>query len=263
MENITLEYQPIRFLKYTRKIEGNFPSGFVELQPKQLIAIAALINGKISETEFLNILTGIPKFRIKKLEQFYRYKLMVLFEPFLNIQPYDRFIIPGIKISGGNLVSPKPRLHGMTFAQFIFVESYFENYQADKKPLDLYKFVASLYFTEFCTFNEDEIRHGDLFSAKVKPEILEAIVINYILVKEWLSLAYPMVFESTREDENNEPSTNKIANNPNRNSGWLKVFENIVGDDLVNHDRYSMLPLHNVLRWMTNKIKENIKNRKK
>ena len=97
MEKITLEYRPVPFLKYTRKIEGSFPSTFTELQPKQLIAIAALINGKISETAFLNIMTGIPKFRIKKLEDYHRYKLMILFEPFMNVEPYNRFIIPIIK----------------------------------------------------------------------------------------------------------------------------------------------------------------------
>lgn len=258
MENITIEYQPIPFLKYTRKIEGSFPSTFGELKPLQLVAIAALINGKISESHFLHHMTGIREYRIKKLEDYYRYKLMILFEPFMNVEPYDRFIIPHINDAFGRIVSPKPRLHGMTFAQFIFAESYFENYQADKKEVDLHKFIASLYLVQNRSFNEEDIIANAMLLNKVKPEILEAVVINYILIKEWLSLAYPMIFESSREDDTEKPQ--KIKNNTN-NSGWLKILENIIGDDLVNHDRYSMLPLHNVLRWMTNKIKENIKNR--
>jgi hypothetical protein len=257
MTKIELEYQPLPFLKYTRKIEGSFPSTFGELQPLLLIAIAALINGKISETAFLSQMTGIRKYRIKKLEDYHRYRLIILFEPFMNIQPYDRFIIPHINDAFGRIVSPKPRLHGMTFAQFIFVESYFENYQADKNEVDLHKFIASLYLVQNRTFHEEEIIANAMSLQKVKPEILEAVVINYVLIKEWLALAYPMIFENASDDSE---MPLKIKNNIS-NSGWLKILENIVGDDLVNHDRYSMLPLHNVLRWMTNKIKENIKNR--
>jgi len=257
MEKITLEYRPVPFLKYTRKIEGSFPSTFTELQPKQLIAIAALINGKISETAFLNIMTGIPKFRIKKLEDYHRYKLMILFEPFMNVEPYNRFIIPIIKLSRGTLAAPKPKLHGITFAQFIFVESYFENYQTDKDSTDLHKFIASLYLLSNHSFNEEEITLAAHKVSRVKPEILEAVVINYVLIKEWLALAYPMIFEDVSDDSE---MPQKIKNHSG-NSGWIKILENIIGDDLVNHDRYSMLPLHTVLRWMTNKIRENIKNR--
>ena len=64
-------------------------------------------------------------------------------------------------------------------------------------------------------------------------------------------------FKEDEVDENYE-KPKKTHKNPG-NSGWIKIFENVVGDDLVNHDRYAILPLHNVLRWMTTKIIENIK----
>jgi len=255
MVNITLEYQPFRFLKYTRKINGSFPSAFDELKPAQLIAITGLINQTTSETAFLNIMTGIKKFRIKKLDDYHRYRLMLLFEPLTEIYPYHAFIIPHINTPIGGIVSPKPKLSGITFGQFIFAESYFTSYQTDKNPIDLHKFVASLYLPKNLSFNENEIRFWDLDNKKVKPEILDAIVINYVLIKEWLANVYPMIFQT--EQETDEPKTHKKPGN----SAWLKIFESVVGDDLVNHDRYALLPLHNVLRWMTNKIKENIKNK--
>jgi len=146
----------------------------------------------------------------------------------------------------------------MTFAQFIFAESYFVSYQTDKKPLDLYKFVASLYLPQSRVFSEDDISASELYFGKVKQEILQAVVINYVLIKEWLANAYPMVFQKEDED-NGDELKRKSLKKPNNNSGWLKIFESVVGDDLVNHDRYAILPLHNVLRWMSNKIIENIK----
>lgn len=254
MVNITLEFQPFPFLKYTRKINGTFPSTFEELKPAQLIAITKFINLKISETIFLESITSIKKFRINRLDDYHRYQLLQLFEPFTSVTPYDSFIIQNIKTQGKLLVSPKPKLVGMTIGQFMFVESYFSNYQDDKNPSDLYKFIAALYLPEYKSFDENQITSGILVAEKIKPEILDAIVINYVLVKEWLAMAYPLVFQSdieTDESYGKQPKTHKKPGN----SGWLKIFESIVGDDLVNHDRYAILPLHNVLRWMTNKIK--------
>ena len=258
MENITVEYKPLRFLKYTRKINGAFPSTYEDLKPGQLIAIAALTNSRISETDFLKTMTGIPKYRIKKLDKYHRYQLMLLFEPFTSVTPYNAFVIRGIKISRVSLISPRSKLAGMSFAQFIFVESYFENYQTNKKPEDLHKFVASLYLPERQSFDENKIPAAALLVSKIKPDVLDAIVINYIQIKEWLSVVYSMVFQKeTQHDENNELKKKPLKKPTN--SGWIKIFENIVGDDLINHDRYSLIPVHTVLRWMSNKIRENKK----
>ncbi len=257
MVNITLEYQPFSFFSYKRKLTGSFPSSFEELSAPQLIAIAGLINQTVSETSFLKSMTGIKKFRIKKLDDYQRYQLMLLFEPFTEIKPYHTFIIPQINTPATILYSPKPKLSGVTFGQFIFAESYFTSYQADKNKIDLHKFIASLYLPKLRHFNEDKIAAAALIVSRVKPEIPDAIVINYVLIKEWLALAYPLVFQHDQEDE--ETGKPKKLNKPNTSSAWLKIFENVVGDDLINQDKYAQLPLHNVLRWMTTKIKENIK----
>lgn len=259
MVQIALEYQAFPFLKFIKKIKGLFPSTFSELNPQQLIAIARLLNQTISDTDFLKIMTGFRKFRINKLDEYQRFQLMSLFEPFTEITPYNVFIIPRIDTWKTQFFSPKPKLAGMTFAQFIFTESYFVNYQTDKNPNDLHKFVASLYLQELHGFDENSIPEAALSFSKVKSEILEAVVINYVLIKEWLTGVYPLIFQKEDEvDENYEPQK-KSLRKPNNNSGWLKIFESVVGDDLVNYDRYALLPLHNVLRWMSNKIKDNLK----
>lgn len=259
MVQIDLEYQPVSFLKFIRKIKGLFPSAFSELNTKQFIAIARLLNQSVSDTDFLKIMTGIRKFRINKLDDYYRYQLMLLFEPFTVVTPYNVFIIPHIDASNTRFFSPNKKLARMTFAQFIYAESYFVSYQTDKNPTDLHKFVASLYLPIREKFDENLVLQSALTFEKVKPEILQAIVINYVLIKEWLSAVYPMVFQKDEEQDDNEQLEKKSLKKPNNDSGWLKIYENVVGDDLVNHERYSELPLHNVLRWMSKKIIENIK----
>jgi hypothetical protein len=176
----------------------------------------------------------------------------------MDIKPYNAFIIPEIKTSGKIFCAPKSKMAGVTFAHFIFVESYFTDYQNNKKLTDLYKFIAALYLEQNRTFDENKITENASLLSGTKPEILEAIVINYVLFREWLAQSYPMIFQQEEEVDENHEKPKRTHKNPG-NSGWIKIFENIVGDDLINHDRYAMLPLHNVLRWMTNKIKENLK----
>ena len=209
---------------------------------------------------FLEIMTGIKGSKINKLENYDRYNLMKLFDPFMEIKPYSAFIIPEIKTSGKIFCSPKPKMAGITFAQFIFIESYFTDYQISKKPADLHKFIASLYLEQNHNFNENEIAQNAITILGTKSEILEAIVINYVLIREWLAQSYPLIFEQPEEETDEEKQKPKTHKNPG-NSGWIKVFDNIVGDDLINHDRYALLPLHNVLKWMTKKIKESLRHK--
>lgn len=257
MIDIKIKYQPFRFLKYTRNFEGAFPSTFAKLSRNQFIAISRLTNETISEIDFLTTMTGIRKKYIKLLSDYHRYNLMNLLDPFMDLKPYHAFIIPDIFISLKSFCCPKPKLSQVTFAQFIFVESYFTDYQNDKKPTDLHKFVASLYLRPNHSFNENEIAANAALISRVKTDVLEAIFFNYVLIREWLCVSYPLIFD--KEVLNEKDEKHKKPPKKPGNSGWIKTFENVMGDDLVNHDRYAMLPLHNVFRWMTTKIKENIK----
>jgi len=201
-------------------------------------------------------MTGFSKSKINKLTEFDRYNLVLLFEPFTEIQPYNQFVIPYIKTSGIILHSPLPKLAYFTFVRFVFAESYFTSYQEQKDPADLHKFIACLYVNDNHSFDDKDIAANAPLISKVKPEIINAIVINYAIIKEWISGVYPMIFtqRTTDEDESEKPMPKKKSN-----SSWLKILENIVGDDLINHERYALLPLHNVFRWMTAKIIANSK----
>lgn len=42
-------------------------------------------------------------------------------------------------------------------------------------------------------------------------------------------------------------------------SVWVKLFESIVGDDLIHRDSYAQLPIHAVLKFMTRKYIEGLK----
>jgi len=143
----------------------------------------------------------------------------------------------------------------MTFGQFIFTESYYNDWMSTKGEKALNNFVASLYLSQNVAFNNESIpiRVGKI--ANTDLDIRKAIAFNYSLVMIWLQKAYPLIFQTSSVDPD-IAQTDGIR--PNQ-SGWIKLFESLVGDDLINRDRYAELPLHTVLRHLTTKYKESVR----
>jgi len=263
MKLVTVVYQPFRLLKFTRKINGNFPQKLEELTAKQIIAVACLAKGAITDIGFLQAMTGIKKRILNKLDDYQRFILIELFTMFRSAKPYNEFIIKELHYFTRHLVAPNPRLKGMTFGQFIFADTYFGDYQESQKAEDLHHFVAALYLPKNKKFDEQLIEDNSPWIAKLDAVTLEAITINYHLIREWLSEVYPLVFLKEEEsfdsaqDDKKQPATKQGDGN-----GWIKIFEGIVGDDIINHDNYANLPIHNVLRFMSHRIRENMKRKR-
>lgn len=263
MKKVVIQYQPFKWLKYNRFMIGQFPSEWSETSPKQLIAIACLLKHSISDVHFIAAMTGLSLSIVNRLDDFQRYQLIELFDSFRSDEPFNYFIIPELDCKSTVLLAPKSKLQAITFAQFIFMDTYFVNYQQSAKPEDLNKFIASTYLPYGQRFAEHIVEINHEWVAKADLLTKEAIVINYHLIRDWLTKVYPLVF-STRNgnsddsDASDDSTGSKKPNRPDNNS-WIKVFENIVGDDIVNHDRYAELPIHNVLRFLSSKIKENLK----
>jgi hypothetical protein len=262
MRKVTIKYQPFRWLKYTRSLNGNFPSDWNETSPKQLIAIASLINLSISDVQFLSIMTGLSKRNINKLDAYQRFQLIELFDSFRSNQPYNEFIIPKLDCKGTILCAPKPKLKGVTFGQFIFLDTYFTNYQQSRDKTDLNKFIASAYLPFGQQFTEPVIDANYQWVAKTDIISREAIVINYYLIRDWLCEVYPLVFQRKTEQQIKAEETKIKTNIPIKRqdqNSWIKVFESLIGDDIINEDNYANLPLHNVLRHLSSQIQKNLK----
>lgn len=253
MQQLEIKYRPVSFLNFTLSKTGSFPEDMGDLSPVQFIEISKLKSAAIDETLFLSVMTGFnPRF-IKKLSEFHRFKLMQLFGFFNNSAMHHDFIIKKINFHKAEYFAPKPKLKGVTFEQFIFADSYFSDYSNNKTPADLHKFVASLYLPQFTGFSESQIETNATLIKKVDAATLEAICLNYSFVKGWLAKSYPLVFQSGTDD--NQPT----GSAPPGNNSWIKTFEAVVGDDIVNSDKYASIPIHNILRFLSDRIKQNMK----
>lgn len=224
--------------------KGNLPGSWAELTPEQLITVGKNYLGEVEDDVMLSVMAGIPQYIIRRLDQYEKYVLATELDFMTDYKPLSHFIIP----KAGILMAPAPRLEGMTFGQFIFVDTYYSNYLESGTEEDLNKFIGALYLPKNTEFKSENLLVQTLIASKVPLLVKHAISINYRLLKEFLTNAYPLIFH--------KPKTGSASK---RSDGWVKVFESVVGDDIVNEDKYAKLNVHTVMRWITKQIKKDAK----
>jgi len=250
MIDIAVEYP---FMLCTRKAVGKTPSKWSELSEKQFIGISSIVYGKDLDYKFLSLLTGIKKQILMRLSP---YQLTVLSEQIDFIgsagSSHSDFIISEISCWPTLLLAPRPKMEGITLGQFIFIEAYYNDWSSLKQESALDKFIASVYLPHGEQFNNEMIDFREKSISQISIELRKAIAFNFSLIIFWLQKAYPLIFPESFEDPKQEQTAKT-----NQTSGWLKIFESLVGEDLINRDKYAGLPLHTVLKHMTRKYKEN------
>lgn len=247
MIDIMIEYP---FMNFKRKAVGKVPASWEELTERQFLAISRVIDGADPDYHFLATMTGIKKDLLKRLSA---YEMLKLSEGIDFIGKagsfYSDFIIR--ELPWKNLTAPKPKLSGLTFGQFIFADAYYNDWSLLYNETALNKFIASLYLLPGEKFNNENTAERIEPIGNIDINIRKAIALNYSLITIWLQKAYPLIFveheAGTRSEDLPKPQT----------SGWLNLFESMVGEDLINRDRYAELPLHTVFKHLTKKFKEN------
>lgn len=251
MVTVELTCRPA-FWPWKRTFRKKFPTAYSELNEAQFVAIATINDETADDISFLSIMTGIPKGIIRKLGEFQQYKLFEIFSNFGINKPQNSFLIKKIKAGDIEWFLPAEKLKGMSFGQFIFADSLHETWQSTQQPDDLCRFVACIALKAGEVFNENNIDKKAKLLSGVNSNTLQAIAFNWRLVGEWLSEAYPLVFTKSEPGE----KVKKI------NNAWLKIFDSLVDSDIVNADRYANLSVNNVFRYMTQRIKQNMKRKK-
>lgn len=259
MKSINIEYQPVRFLKRKRSVTATIPEQWKEIDSGQLIALARANQDDISNVDFIQAFTGIKKAVIKKLDLYQQFKIIEQIGFVNTISPHNTFILDKIIIGESIFTGPKPMLKGMSFGQFIFVDSHFRNYNETSNPEELNRFLAALYLPEKKKFREKIIEKNYGLFSKADPAVKTAALLNYIIVFEWIMDLYPLVFPRPYEPEKEKPEKKESKRDPR---SWIKIFDNLVGDDIVNQDQYAKLPFHSVFRYFTKNIKEHMKSKK-
>ena len=240
MTSVEIQYRPIGWMKYTRKIRTTHPDSWEELSHSQMIAAASAIKGAISDEDLIGSLLGLKERLVRRFSALQKLSVIELLKFLESYTPRDEFIIPSI----AGYDRPLPRLKNETFGCFIFAETFFDRYASTGEPEYLAKFIACYY--RMGAFNEADIATRAEKIAGESAITQEAIYISYFLIREWLSGSYPLVFQPAEDQTRKEKSS------------WLDVYDIIVGDDITLQKEYADLPISTVLRYLNNRIRKNL-----
>jgi hypothetical protein len=239
MTPIVLEYCPVPWLRYSRKLTCSHPESWAELSPIQLIAAVRVMQETISDNELISVMLNIPVRLVKRFSLYQKFCIVDLMNFLQTHNPYYEFILPSI----GQFHRPPARLKDETFGAFIFAETYFAKYVQSEDPLYRAKFIACFYRSG--PFLEKDIAARALIIAKQPDANLEAIFVNYFLIREWFVEQYPAIFTPAEDQTKPEKSS------------WIDVYDAIVGDNLIQQDEYANLEISTVLRYLDKRIKAN------
>lgn len=252
MKTISLHI-PRRF-RSDKVIKTTHAENWEELTPSQFIALVRAINGEIKEDDLLVEMLNLSHEIIKRLDMVQRYHLGELLEFIKSRSPFNHFIIPFDE----GLWAPADSLSDLTFGEFIFIDTFYTDYQQSNSDEDLLKLVACLYVEH--DKNGDRVKFNGRVNVhkanNIHPLKRKAIAMNYDLIRNWLERCYPDVFP-TSSFEGSDKTENKKKSN-----GWIDVFDSIVGDDIIHSEDYFNKRCSEILRYMDKKIKGNRKKKR-
>lgn len=270
MKKVTIEY---RSWCHTVKKTVLLPERWEELTAEQFIAAIRLWIGEISESDFLRSVCGFSKAAMRRMDDFQRFAITRELLWVRNVKrPHNSFIID--RLPGTDLYAPGTKLKGCTLQQFMTFDSFYSLYlfqlsqtvpQKDLISAALDNFIATVYRREdeFFSIREAQIAVGNTDSVKLveleehlqlvatlPQAVKEAVSVNYILIRSWLSRAYPHLFpEAEDEEPTNTPKTVKPVD-------WLKVFDAFIGDHIGDIEKFKAMQATDAFRIMNRRIKD-------
>lgn len=251
MRTIELKY---RRLIGWKVITITVPSNYAEMSPLQFLASIRLSKGWIDEMTFFAQFFGIPEKLLTRIDAFSLYKMTETLDCMRTDQSsYFGFYQASLS---GDLLAPEDKLKGMCFQQFMTVDTFFSWYVTTEKEEYLDRFVAALYLQKDETYIQGQGRLLVLDSRVMEINDLPfdlkySILINWVLIKSWLSHSYVHLFPAGETSENSKGD--KVKGKP---VDWLSVFDSFVGDNVANIDAYKALPCMDAFRILNRRIKE-------
>lgn len=229
-----------------KSIRRNVPERMTDLSSEQFITLVKYQHGLITEAELLSGLLQLKRKDVKDIGYYHRFKLVELLIPVSALdQPADRFIID--RIPGTALMCPSVRLKGISFMQFMFADTQYNRYLADKEEELLVHLVSSLYMVDGEDFVSLDMTERVAYMEESLDTITaQAIVLNYMMIKKWLSTSYDYMFSSGEEQ----------GGDGARHQGWLEIFDAFVGENIPDTPYYQSMPCMDAFRIINKRMKE-------
>ena len=247
-----------------KRIACAVPERWDEVSAEQLLALAGLDVGSIDGSEFYARYFGIRREVVDGLDLYALFVLNGLVEQ-LSVLPdgerhggLRRFLVPSYVLGGRRFVCPADGLSGMSFQQFMTVDTFFTWYLETDERRFLLQMCSCLYLEEGEDFFELQLEErmkvwGRCDTATDRTDgaaVLRSVLMQWGMVKRWLAGAYPFLFPVAVVQQQTVRGGRKVASNV-----WLEIFDVLVQDDLTRIDSYRKLACMDVLRILNRRLK--------
>ena len=253
MKTITVEY---RHYGKTKTASFLVPENYTEMSPSQFLATIRLSKEWINEEMFFSQFFGFTRKELSRFNAYQLYKLSGMLDFLRKVRTSHREFY--IKELPGELLAPEDALRSMCFQQFITADTFFSYYIVHEKSIFLDRFIATLYLKKNESFIAGTGEVEMDFEKRLEEvqqlpfDLKYAILINWVLIKSWLSKSYSYLFpEPTETQENNQGDKIKV-----KPADWLTLFDQFVGDNIADIPAYKALPCMDAFRIINRKIKD-------
>lgn len=244
-------------ITYKGKVyERDIATEWDELDAEGLKLAALLWSGGLPRDKLLASFYAIPASVMKALDSYLVYCLTEMTTWLRRLDDsVDNFKIEELPDTG--YFAPAPRLGGCTLEQFMMADTHFQRYAISQDADHLTLFIAALYHAKR--------QRDDNMGAKVKvvegldETVRQAVFLNFILVRRWLSRSYPYLFPPQQEaddDDDEVKHTKRKKRSKPQATDWLAIFDAFMGDDVAFIERYKRMSALDAFRLMNRRIKQ-------
>lgn len=227
--------------------EAQLPETWNEMTPEQYLAAVDIWNGGIEQNAFLGRVFSIPENVVSSMGEFLKFSLLEQTKWMRTLEkPCSRFFIETLPNSVYK--APGWRLAGVTLERFMLADNYFQRYAISGDEDFLSVFVAALYHAE--RTDRDDMQRKVEYCDTLERKTKIAVFLNFMLIRKWLSMAYPFLFPTADDDDATEEPKAKP-----KPTDWLAIFDAFLGDDVAFIERYKKMLALDAFRLMNRRIK--------
>ena len=237
------------------------PEHWNELSVSQFKAIVDKTYCELDDVAFYARYFGITEDIVHSIDIYYVYVLGSLLKFTREMKGSTKFLVPSVRLFGPKpltVVSPSPALAGMSFMQFMMIDTFYTWYGQTKDRKHLVDMCCCCYLKEDENFFEMEMDERRKSWSLCGENDLFSVLVQWSLIKAWLSASYPYLFSSK---EGGQPATSKNGKVVLNNT-WLEIFDSLVEEDLTRIDTYKRLACMDVFRIINRKIKNSKQNKR-
>lgn len=243
----------VRIKLEKKHLHYSLPTSYEEMTEKQFIGAISLSAGQITHSGFYSLF-GIKVRDFFHLPYWAKVEIDKCFEWMSDLsQSCNKILLSKFSCGMSVLHTVGERLAGMSFQQFMTVDSYFSYFGVTRDKQHLYNMVASLYLEKGTGFALDD-GHKHLVDVqksakrlqKLLPNhaIFNAIYMNWVLIKNWLTAEFKYLFPRGESDGKPQPAN------------WLELFDSFVGDNIPHMESYQRMECMDAFRIINTKIRE-------